>query len=655
MSLGFLNPLFLFGLTAAVLPILIHRLTQRRPAMRSFSAVHLLLETQRVVTRTHHLKQLFLLFLRILAVVTLSFLMAQPVLFRPGLRTLAEEGANVILMDNSLSMAYEEEMQGDRFTLAQKAAQELIQGLKGKFLILPTVPGTGDRMEWKKGAEALKDLTAIPLSFGRGEPTFALNLAFRELRGLGMPREILILSDFARGDWDGLHLSSLETVSSEVGLTFLRIGGENRDANFAVRGIRLIGGEAVVGLPSQLECRVANLSDSPGAIRVQLFLSGIKVGEKEAALKAGEEGRVSFEVSSDRPGWVNGEIRLSQDRLPIDNVFYFPLRYRERIKVLVVDGDPKTSLQKSEAYYLAQALNPGKGEGSPFLPKVIPDMELAGIDLGSYEAVFLLNVEQPPVFKLAAFLETGRPVFIFLGDRVAPESYHAFPLFPWHLQGIKDAAGKEPLRIGQIDLTHDLLRSLFGAKGQALKAASFRRYYGVRGGHRNLLTLENQDPLLMEGRMGKGKVFLFASSADLDWNDLPLKAAYVPLVQGLLKEAVGLGKNPLPSHLTWGKPFLQGVKAAQLTGTPGGPGIYQIPRLAEEERQAINAPPEESDLRKMSPSEMREKFKGMNGQWLDYREEVLGRLTAGRIEFWPYLLAFLFILLVLEMGVASRL
>jgi hypothetical protein len=48
MSLIFLNPLFLFGLAAGIIPILIHRLTQRKAIPRKFSAVRLLLQSQRV-------------------------------------------------------------------------------------------------------------------------------------------------------------------------------------------------------------------------------------------------------------------------------------------------------------------------------------------------------------------------------------------------------------------------------------------------------------------------------------------------------------------------------------------------------------------------------------------------------------------------------
>ena len=44
----------------------------------------------------------------------------------------------------------------------------------------------------------------------------------------------------------------------------------------------------------------------------------------------------------------------------------------------------------------------------------------------------------------------------------------------------------------------------------------------------------------MEALTGKSKLFLFTSSADLDWNDWLLNASYLPLCQGLLEEVVDL-------------------------------------------------------------------------------------------------------------------
>ncbi len=133
MNLTFLNPLFLLGLAAGTIPILIHRLTKRKAIPRKFSAVRLLLQSQQVMARPQRLKHLLLLALRVLAVLSLVFLMARPVLTSPGF--LAEEAKRPgsFILDNSLSMGYREDG-GERFALAKKAVREVIEETQGKTL-----------------------------------------------------------------------------------------------------------------------------------------------------------------------------------------------------------------------------------------------------------------------------------------------------------------------------------------------------------------------------------------------------------------------------------------------------------------------------------------------------------------------------------------
>ena len=168
------------------------------------------------------------------------------------------------------------------------------------------------------------------------------------------------------------------------------------------------------------------------------------------------------------------------------------------------------------------------------------------------------------------------------------------------------------------------------------------------------MRLENQDPLLVGADLGKGKVFLFASSANLRWNDLPLKAAYLPLIQGLLKGAVGLSKDALPASIPYGEPLGEKPLPTQVLGPPGGPGIYKLSLQGQEVWRGMNPPLEESDLNKISEGEMQKKFGTIRIKMGEYREENENAVLAGKRELWPFLLAFLGILLMVEMGVASR-
>ncbi len=655
MSLSFINPFFLFGLAAGILPILIHRLIQKKALPRTFSAVRLLLRSQRMVARPQRLKHLLLLCLRVLAIVSLIFIMARPVLTGQGLLAYGGKGAKIVIIDNSPSMGYREENGEDRLSIAKKAAGEVIKDLRGQVIIIPTAPlsngsNSYGSVRWMEQEEALKELSSLSLSFAQGDPVMALNRAYHGLKDLKIEKEVLIISDLTRGDWEKFDPGKLSIVPSEVPITFLRIGGQRRDSNLTIKKVELVEGDGVVGVAGRLEVTVSNLSDQSQSTLLQLYLSRVKVDQKSMVLKAGEDGKASFELLLDKPDWVNGEMKLSGDRLSIDDVFYFSLKVKSKIRVLIIDGDPKTSLRESESYYLVNALHPGSSERSPFLTNRVTGEGMAEVDLKSFEAIFMLNVPRPQISRLSSFLESSKPVFIFLGDRVIPEEYNSFPLFPWRIKEVVE----KPARIAQIDESHPALRVFSGSKEGSLKNASFRRYFRIEGSKKNLLTLENRDPLLVEADLGKGRLFLFSSSADLDWNDLPLKAAYLPLVQGLLKEAVGLSKTSLLEAIRFGEPFKEKVPFTQLMGPQGGPGIYQFLLPSGEVRRSVNMPFEESDLAKISEPEIKKKFGTEDVKVVEYQEGIKSRLYGGRQEIWPFILVFLLIVLAVEMGVANR-
>ncbi len=347
-------------------------------------------------------------------------------------------------------------------------------------------------------------------------------------------------------------------------------------------------------------------------------------------------------------------MRLSEDNLTPDNAFYFPVRVREKMKVLVVDGDPRASLRASESYYLVNALNPGGSDKSPFLPSVIPEEELTNIDLNPYEAVCLLNVSRPQASRLASFLESGKTVVIFLGNRVDPEVYNRFPLLPWRLGDLKTLSEIKPAHIGEIHLNQEGLTSVSDMGAKSLKSAAFYRYFKVEGSTGNLLTLDNRDPLLAGADLRKGRLYLFVSSADLDWNDLPLKASYLPLIQGLLKGSL----DSVPKGVRLGDPFPEKVRPVQVMTPegipPGGPGIYQFSLASGERRQGVNVPLEESDPTQVTNGEMKKKFEHVKLKIVDYQEGLITASQGKTKEIWPFLLAFLFAVLAAEMAIANR-
>jgi hypothetical protein len=139
----FLQPLLLFGTLATAVPILIHLIYRRRALVHLFPAVRFLLLADRRTARKFRLHQWLLLALRVLAILLLALALARPYLAGDQAQAMAvlPPQANVILVDNSLSMQYRDQ-EAPRLQRAKALASKILQPLRTQdsALVLPLLP-----------------------------------------------------------------------------------------------------------------------------------------------------------------------------------------------------------------------------------------------------------------------------------------------------------------------------------------------------------------------------------------------------------------------------------------------------------------------------------------------------------------------------------
>jgi hypothetical protein len=256
-------------------------------------------------------------------------------------------------------------------------------------------------------------------------------------------------------------------------------------------------------------------------------------------------------------------VTLKKDGLAGNPSAYFALEAQDKLKVLVVDGDPQTSLVQSETFFLARALNPaGDRDSSLYLPTVILPDGLAAASLDSYQVVILCNVAAiPDAFaqKLQDFLRQGGGVLIFGGDRVQIDNYNlklaqtAPPILPAPIRERRLGPEANGEKVEKIDLAHPALQIFSDPILQeSIKSARVWGYARMPASKSALLSLANGDPLLLEQKVGPGRVFYVTSSADRDWNDIPVKTAYLPLIQALTNYLAGGKRGMLDGGISVG-------------------------------------------------------------------------------------------------------
>jgi len=183
---------------------------------------------------------------------------------------------------------------------------------------------------------------------------------------------------------------------------------------------------------------------------------------------------------------------------------------------------------------------------------------LNSASLESYQVVILCNVGSLPdsfTAKLPSFLQAGGGLLIFSGDKFQPEIYNQrlSRNLPGQLGEKKLAPEANGEKIGKFDAGHPALQFLSDAILQeSIKSARVWGYFRTAGVRSPLISLANGDPLLVEQKIGAGKVIFMATAADRDWTDLPLKTAYLPLIQSLTQYLAGGKRGGLDAGIAVG-------------------------------------------------------------------------------------------------------
>ena len=707
-GLTFLQPAFLLAGLAAGVPILIHLINRHRALVHRFPALRFLLMADRRTARKFRLYQLLLLALRVLAILLLALLLSQPRWGDEASAALAlPPQATAVLVDNSLSMQFRDG-QETRLERAKTLAGQLLDGIAApdSAVVLPLVADDADTDAEPPllGADAAAlwdQMRAISASHAAVDIAAAVQRAIEILQASTAPRRrLMLLTDLTVHGWEGFRLSELPRVPEDLVVHIVRLGSPQRDANALISGVRVTEPPFIEQTPLDVTVWVRNHSDEPvRSLRVDLLLGGETVGQQLADLAVDEEVAVPFRIVAPQAGLHWGEVRLQGDAFTEDDRFYVALQTVAPARVLVVDGDPGTSLFDSETFYLLSALQPRGSLGSPlFHPKPLIWEGLEQERLSDYSVIVLCNVEalSPQVRQgLHQFVADGGGLIFFAGHQVDATRYNTLfygsdtPLLPVALGEPVQQSEEAPVTLQLADNAHEAVAVFTGGAADMLTRSRFYRYFSVAedeaAGADVLLSYDDGRPFLLERSLGRGRVLLFTSTADRDWTDLPTRTAYVPLMHSLVGYAAQLSKAAQRPQVFLPGPTSVRIQGSQEGGsltilTPDGkellsrfarqegiieapvaeytvPGIYRLSSSADTDYLAVNATRAESDFTKLQQADLQARWQPLSV--ILEEEAALGQQADGTAlpgrEIAGILLLSLVAVLMVENVCANRL
>ncbi|MES1157624.1 MAG: BatA and WFA domain-containing protein, partial [Haliangium ochraceum] len=386
----FLAPSLLLGLIAAGLPWLLHRLGRRRANPVRFAAMELLLLAERQVSARRRLRDLLLLGVRTAAAAALPLLFARPYAeVRSDLPAAAQAPQSaVIVLDDSASMQRRAGGLGSAtvFDEARRRARDLVATMSPETdvaLVLasegaptPVAEPSTDR------TRLLTALDGVSASARRGDLAAALTRATQIVRGgTHQRRRIYLFGDMQASGFpvDG------PTAPPGVPVTVVSLSS---DAN---AGGGAWNNRAVVDLTAEpapevgvqgiaVVAEVVNFSPNPVShLGVTLLIDTVEVARGFVDLPAG--GRVKKRFLHALAGGGAGhqaEVRIDPDRFPLDDRRQAQVEVSRGLRILIVDGDPRTVRNEDEVFFLEAALLAG---GNRFQVQVVMPDDLVGRNL----------------------------------------------------------------------------------------------------------------------------------------------------------------------------------------------------------------------------------------------------------------------------------
>ena len=610
--MGLFAPWFLAALAGLALPLYLHLLKKQTTKPKHVSSLMFYESRTQSSTRHRRLRYYMLLSLRLLLLLLLIVAFANPFINR-NVAALASNRLVLLIVDNSFSMRA-----GTRFADAKEAAMEV---LSGKGAARGQVAAFGSQLRLM--TQPIEDQSALRAAVqaiqpGDGHGNFGeLARAVRAMaEAVHTPIEVHLFSDMQRGNlaatFSDMALPANVTLVTHAVVT-------RAQPNWTVESVdapgQIWGKDAK---PVHVQAVIAGYGTPAAQRTVSLVVNGKTTATKSVAVPANGRATVDFPALEVPYGFNRCEVKIDADGFPADDLRRFAVERSDPLKVLLIHnyGDNRSPL------YIGAALS--AAAQSAFILESINVNEAADRQPSNYAFIVLSDLNSLPSLlenSLTGYVRSGGSLFIAAGTSSGGRSQ--IPIFGAHIIETRDYS-RVPDRymaVGSSDSSYPAV-----ARAEGWPGVKFFYALNVDPGvgpdaARVIVRLGDQTPLLLEKRIGEGRVVLLTSGLDNLTSDFPLHPAFVPFIEqtalylaGSERQGGKSGARPVDAYLELrnAKEKAQGVEITDPEGkrplTLGEAasaqsfqlteaGYYQL-RLANgrQDEVGVNPDPKESNL-----------------------------------------------------------
>jgi hypothetical protein len=525
--MGFLAPWFLAGAAAVGLPVYLHLLRRHRSTPLPFSSLMFFERRTQSSIKHRRLRYLLLLAFRLAVILLLALAFANPFIERSA-ASISGEKLDLLVIDDSFSMRA-----GTRLADAKRDALAFLGGRKPseRAQVMALASQVHVLTEPTQDSGVLRSAVS---SVQPGDTRASFGELAGTLRSMAetvhTPIELHLFSDIQRSAMPGSFGEM--ALPGNVSLV-LHPEARGPEPNWTVESVNAPG-EVFDPKKSRVQAVISGYHTPAAKKSVSLVVNGKAIATQMVDVPA--NGRASVEFTSlDVPyGLTRCEVRIdSGDSFPADDASFFAVKRSDPRKVLFVYESNDT---RSPLYFRAALTAAAE---SAFNLETVSVDRVANAQPTGHDFVVLSDVASlPSSFEsaLTNYVKAGGSVFIAAGTSTA---HH--PNIPIFGDTITDSRyySREGARfqtVGETDPSYPSLE-------KANRWAGVKFYFAVRVAGNNARVaarLTDQTPLLLEKKIGEGRVLLFTSGLDNLTNDFPLHPVFIPFIDQTARYLAGM-------------------------------------------------------------------------------------------------------------------
>lgn len=421
----FSNAVFLWGLLAVPLPILLHLFFKRRKSKVAFSTLQFFHQRKKYLAHRRRLREILLLLIRTLALFCLVMALSR-MLFQSTPYAFSAKTNVAIILDDTLSMDRKLGSGSTAFELATQKAEEILDTLaEGDAASLVFLSGRQGIAMTRKRQIVRQLVQDARVTGGTGSYSAALKQAAGHLAADGNPnREVFVISDFQSNQAPSKPVELDSTKGLRI--YFLPVVGNNE--NLSVEGVKLSTRPQMVGKRLLIPYTIRNHGETDCETEACLSVGSETVSTVTVSVPAGKSAEGRFEYVPERAGVLNGSVRITDRSLAMDNCRYFTINVCENIRALLLESDVTSRIRPF--HFLKLAVDPSDGGALNGVQTVQGFVqELSQKELDKYHVVVLSNpqpIEPQTAALLTRYMANGGALLVFAGGDTDAKTFAAF-------------------------------------------------------------------------------------------------------------------------------------------------------------------------------------------------------------------------------------